>query len=138
MKAESVAQTEDIGAGLWRKPAFLATMATACSLARGPIGVVRDAPLGRLLLERAVREVVAVARARGVRLADDEETKILAFIDSLGAGMKPSFLLDLEAGRPNEPDDLSGAVSRLGRKAGVEAPVHGTATAALSAAVKGR
>jgi 2-dehydropantoate 2-reductase len=79
-----------------------------------------------------VREVLAVARARGIRLADDELQKTLAFIDGLGGGMKPSFLLDLEAGGPNELDDLSGAVARLGREAGLETPVHDTATTALS------
>ncbi|PYQ58089.1 MAG: hypothetical protein DMF53_21140 [Acidobacteria bacterium] len=47
--------------------------------------------------------------------------------------MRPSFLLDLESGGPTEIDDLSGAVSRLGRQAGVETPVHDVATAALSA-----
>jgi 2-dehydropantoate 2-reductase len=125
--------SEDIIADLWRKFAFIAPMAAACGLARAPIGSVRDAPHGKLLLARAVGEVLAVARARGVPLADDEESKILAFVDSLGGGMKPSFLLDLEAGGPNELDDLSGAVARLGREAGVETPVHDTATAALGA-----
>jgi 2-dehydropantoate 2-reductase len=123
--------SEDITADLWRKFAFIAPMAAACGLARSPIGPVRDAPWGRLLLGRAVREVLAVGRARGVSLAEDEDSKILAFIDSLGAGMKPSFLLDLEAGGPNELDDLSGAVARLGRLVGVETPVHDTAVAAL-------
>ena len=130
--------SEDIAADLWRKFAFIASTAAACGLARAPIGPVRDAPYGKLLLTRAVREVLAVARARGLSLAEDEESKIFGFIDSLGGGMKPSFLLDLEAGGPNELDDLSGAVARLGREAGVETPVHDTATAALSAAVKGR
>jgi 2-dehydropantoate 2-reductase len=130
--------SDDILADLWRKFAFIASMAAGCGLARAPIGVVRDAPYGKLLLARAVREVLAVARARGLSLAEDEEAKILAFIDGLGGGMKPSFLLDLEAGGPNELDDLSGAVARLGREARVETPVHDTATAALSAAVKGR
>jgi 2-dehydropantoate 2-reductase len=125
--------SEDITADLWRKFAFIAPMAAACGLARTPIGPVRDAPYGNLLLARLVREVLAVARARGVALADDEEAKILAFVDGLGGGMKPSFLLDLEAGGPNELDDLSGAVSRLGREAGVETPVHDTAVAALAA-----
>jgi len=129
--------SEDIRADLWRKFAFIAPMAAACGLAHASIGPVRDAPYGKLLLARAVREVLAVARARGVRLAEDEETKILTFIDSLAGGMKPSFLLDLEAGGRNELEDLSGAVARLGREAGVETPVHDTATAALSAAVKG-
>jgi 2-dehydropantoate 2-reductase len=126
--------SEDIVADLWRKFAFIATMAASCGLARTSIGPVRGAPYGRELLARAVREVLAVARARGLKLAVDEDAKILAFVDTLGAGMKPSFLLDLEAGGPNELDDLSGAVARLGREVGVETPVHDTATAALSAA----
>jgi 2-dehydropantoate 2-reductase len=121
----------DIVADLWRKFAFIAAMAAACGLARAPIGLVRDAPYGKLLLARAVREVLAVARARGVKLADDDEAKILAFVESLGPAMRPSFLLDLESGGPTELDDLSGAVARLGREAGVETPVHDTATAAL-------
>jgi 2-dehydropantoate 2-reductase len=128
--------SEDILADLWRKFAFIASMAAACGLARSPIGPVRDAPYGRLLLTRAVREVLAVARARGLRLLDDEESQILAFVDSLGPALKPSFLVDLEGGGPTELEDLSGAVSRLGREAGVETPVHDTATAALSAARK--
>ena len=126
--------SEDIVGDLWRKFAFIAPMAAACGLARAPIGPVREAPYGKLLLSRAVREVLAVARARGVRLPEDEDAKILAFMDGLGAGMKPSFLLDLEAGGPNELDDLSGAVSRLGREARVETPVHDTAVAAIGAA----
>jgi 2-dehydropantoate 2-reductase len=130
--------SEDILADLWRKFAFIASMAAACGLARAPIGAVRDAPFGKLLLERAVREVLAVARARGLELGDDEASKILSFIDSMGPALKPSFLVDLEAGGRTELDDLSGAVSRLGRAAGVETPVHDTATATLSAAVKGR
>ncbi len=123
----------EIVADLWRKLAFIATMAAACGLARAPVGPVRKAPLGSLLLTRAVGEVFAVARARGVTLLEDEESKTLRFIDSLGDGTKPSFLLDLESGRPTELDDLCGAVSRLGREAGVSTPVHDTAAAALSA-----
>ena len=124
----------DITADLWRKLAFIATMAAACGLARSPVGPVRKAPLGRLLIERALREVLAVARARGVALTGNEEAEILRFIDSLPDAIKPSLLLDLEAGNPTEIDDLSGAVSRLGRQAGVETPVHDVATAALGAA----
>src|ERR1019366_1466762 len=78
--------SEDIAADLWRKFAFIASMAAACGLARAPIGPVRDAPYGKLLLTRAVREVLAVARARGLSLAEDEESKIFGFIDSLGGG----------------------------------------------------
>jgi len=127
----------DITSDLWRKLAFITTMAAACGLARSPIGPVREAPLGNLLIERALREVVAVARAHGVALPEDVLSKILGYIDSLPGAMQPSFLLDLESGGPTEIDDLSGAVSRFGREAGVETPVHDVATAALSVARPG-
>jgi 2-dehydropantoate 2-reductase len=123
----------DITADLWRKLAFIATMSAACGLARTSVGPVRAAPLGNLLIERALREVTAVGRARGVDLPADVEEKILGFVSGMPGALKPSFLLDLEAGGPTELDDLSGAVSRLGRLAGVETPVHDAATAALSA-----
>jgi 2-dehydropantoate 2-reductase len=127
----------DITVDLWGKLAFITTMSAACGLARSSIGPVREAPLGHLLIERALREVVAVARARGVALPADVEPKILSFIESAPGGMRPSFLLDLESGGPTEIDDLSGAVSRFGRLAGVETPVHDVATAALSVARPG-
>jgi len=123
----------DITADLWRKLTFIASMAAACGLARAPIGPVREAPYGPLLIERAVREVAAVARARGVALAEGMEDKLLSVIAAMPAPMKPSLLLDLESGGPTEIDDLSGAVSRLGRLAGVPTPVHDVATTALSA-----
>jgi 2-dehydropantoate 2-reductase len=52
-------------------------------------------------------------------------------IDGLPDAMKPSLLIDLEAGRPTEIQYLSGAVSRLGKACGVETPVHDTAAAAI-------
>jgi 2-dehydropantoate 2-reductase len=123
--------SSDIKVDLWRKFAFITTMSAACGLARAPIGPVREAPLGNLLIERALREVTAVARARGVAMPAEVESKLLEFMNGMPSAMKPSFLLDLESGGATELDDLSGAVSRLGREAGVETPVHDVATAAL-------
>ncbi len=125
--------SENIEADLWLKFLFLTTLAAACGLARAAVGPIRDAPLGPLLLDRAAREISAVARARGVALTGKDEEAVLSRIASLPAGMKPSFLLDLERGGPNELDILSGAVSRFGKAAGISTPVHDTAVAALSA-----
>ncbi|MBX6364882.1 MAG: 2-dehydropantoate 2-reductase [Gemmatimonadetes bacterium] len=121
----------DIDVELWRKLASLASLAAACGLARAPIGVVRERPLGRLLLERLVGEVAAVARASGVGLPAGEEVRALEWLLTLPAELRPSYLLDLEAGGATELDILSGAVSRIGREVGVATPVHDTATAAL-------
>ena len=53
-------------------------------------------------------------------LADDEAECTMKTIDGLPDSMKPSLLIDLEAGRPTEINDLSGAISRLGKACGVE------------------
>jgi 2-dehydropantoate 2-reductase len=120
---------------LWRKFIFITTLAACCGMARRAIGAVRSAPLGPLLLERALAESVAVGRARGIGFASDEGARTLASIAALPEAMRPSFLTDLEQGGPTELDVLSGAVSRLGRAAGVPTPVHDTAVTVLNAAL---
>jgi 2-dehydropantoate 2-reductase len=118
---------------LWEKFVFIAAMAGACGLARSPIGPLRETPLGRRLLQRAVQEVIDVARATGIPLPAEESGQVVGAIHALPPGTKPSFLLDLEAGGANELDVLSGAVSRYAEAVGVSTPVHDTVTAALSA-----
>ena len=125
--------SSDIEADLWRKFLFLAALAAACGLARAPVGAVLAAPLGPVLVERAVGEIAAVARARGVALAADEEKPVLARIRGLAPALKPSFLVDLEHGGPTELDVLSGAVSRYGAKLGIPTPIHDTVVAAVGA-----
>lgn len=127
--------SEDITTELWRKFVFLVALSAACGLSRTPIGPLRRTEEGERLLERAVREAALVARARGAALDDVEERRVLDLIGGLPEGMRPSFLLDVEAGGPTELDILSGAVSRIGREAGIATPVHDTAVGAIRAAV---
>ena len=109
---------------LWRKFAFLAPMAAACALCRGPIGEVLGTSEGRATLMQALSEVIAVGRALGVPWAADDEARTRAGLESLPAAMKPSFLVDIENGRPTEVDTLSGTVVRFGREHGIATPVH--------------
>jgi 2-dehydropantoate 2-reductase len=123
--------SEDITLALWQKFIFLASVAAACGLTRLPIGPVRDTPLGARLIQRAVREAVAVGRARGVALPADEEARVLNQINSLPPGMQPSLLLDLQAGSPTEVDVLSGAIAGFAEEGKIETPVHDAAAIAL-------
>jgi 2-dehydropantoate 2-reductase len=125
----------EIPTELWQKFFFITAMAACCGMARTPIGPVRSAPLGKILLERATAESVAVGRAQAIALASDEEARVLAAIAALPDGMRPSFLADLERGGPTELDILSGAVSRLGRSSGISTPLHDTAVAVCGAAL---
>ncbi|NIP79708.1 MAG: hypothetical protein GWM90_11030 [Gemmatimonadetes bacterium] len=125
--------SDDIQAELWEKFVFISALSAACGLARAPIGAVRDAPLGEELIRRAVAEVAAVARARGIALSSSPD-RVVERILGLDPALRPSFLLDLERGGPTELDVLSGTVSRLGAEEGVATPVHDTAWTAFSAA----
>jgi len=126
------AATEDITLALWQKFVFLASIAAACGLTRLPIGPVRDTPLGARLIHRAVREAVAVGRARGIALPEDEEARVMNSINSLPASSQPSLLLDLLAGSPTEVDVLSGAIARFADEDKIETPVHDTAAIAFA------
>jgi 2-dehydropantoate 2-reductase len=124
--------SEDITLALWQKFVFLASIAAACGLTRLPIGPVRDTPLGARLIERAVHEAVAVGRARGIPLPEDEEARVMNSINSLAASTQPSLLLDLLAGSPTEVDVLSGAIARFAEQEKIETPIHDAAAIAFA------
>jgi len=127
---ESLA-TPEIVLELWQKFTMLCACAAACGMARSELGAIRDTELGRLLIERAVHEIAAVARAMHVPIPPTQEADALARIAAMPATLKPSFVVDLERGGPTELDVLSGAVSRFGKETGVPTPVHDTAAAVL-------
>jgi 2-dehydropantoate 2-reductase len=132
-----IERVDDIERALWEKFVFLAALSGTCCLARQPVGGVRDDPELRATLHDAMREIHAVARARGVRLADDFVERQAEFVDRLPAAMRPSLLLDLTTGRPLEAPWLSGAVVRMAADAGIAVPVVRTLYAALKPYLRG-
>jgi 2-dehydropantoate 2-reductase len=129
--------SDTIQVDLWQKFIFLTALAAVCGLARSAVGPVRNHPVGRRVLRAAVAEIAAVGKARGVALPDNEVGRVTALIDGLPGALKPSFLVDLESGGPNELDILSGAVSRFGGQAGIPTPIHDLATLVLGRAKAG-
>jgi len=124
-------QVADIRRALWEKFVFLSAMSGVTGATRQPIGVIRADPDLRAVLERAMREAVIVARARGIALPDAFVEQQLVFADGLPAEMKSSMLNDLLAGNRLEAPWLSGAVARMAKEAGLEAPVSATLYAAV-------
>ena len=124
-------QVADVRRALWEKFVFLAAMSGVTGATRQPIGVIRADPDLRSALEAAMREAVTVARARGIALSDAFVEKQLAFADGLPAEMKSSMLNDLLAGNRLEAPWLSGAVTRMAKEAGLQAPVSATLYAAV-------
>jgi 2-dehydropantoate 2-reductase len=115
---------DDITAAMWKKLAFIASYGGVGGVTRAPSEVLRSIPETRALLERAIAEVVALARARGVALKEEQTAQTLAFVDALPAGSFASMPRELMAGKRTELDAWNGAVVRMGREAGVPTPVH--------------
>jgi 2-dehydropantoate 2-reductase len=114
----------DIQAALWEKLTFVASLGGVGAVTRAPAGVLRALPETRDLLERSMREIVAVAQGRSVALEDAAVTRCLAQVDALPLQATTSMQRDIMAGRPSELSSQNGAIVRLGRAAGVATPVH--------------
>ena len=125
------AVSDNIEVDIWTKFVRLSVFSGMTALTRSPIGPIVGDPELFAMLEDAVAEVMAVARARGVAVP----AKILDDVDqsfvTLPPHMKSSLLEDLERGRRLELPWLSGAVVRLGRESGIDTPVHRFITLAL-------
>lgn len=121
----------DIVAALWAKFAFIAPFSGVGAVTRVPAGKLRAVPESRALLEAALREVVSVARARGVTLPADQVERVLAQIDGLPEGGTASMQRDIMEGRPSELEAQNGSVVRMGKAASVPTPVNQFLYAAL-------
>lgn len=116
---------------IWMKFIVLAALSGVTTATRKSIGPLRADPDTRALFRNAIAEAAAVGRARGVVLPDDAVDRQLAVVDGWPHDMVASMLHDLNAGKRMELDHLSGAVTRLGRQAGVPTPVHDVLYATL-------
>jgi 2-dehydropantoate 2-reductase len=131
------AASPDVRRELWQKFAFLSSTSAVTAATRLPIGTLRANPATRALLRDAMAEVVALARAEGVHLADDFVAERMRFVDALPAGGRASMAQDLLRGARLELDWLSGAVVRRGERAGLPTPIHRTLHAALAPFAEG-
>ncbi len=116
--------SDDIRKVLWTKLLFIASFSGITSVTRAPAGAVMACDESRLLLERAMREVAAVARAKGLYLDTDVVAQTMDFCDKMAPTATSSMQRDVAAGRRLEYDAMNGAVVRGGRETGVPTPVH--------------
>ena len=134
-----VAPHPRIALALWEKFVLVCATGGVMSLLRRSMGEVLRHPEGPRLCRGVMAEVVAVARARGVALADDIVDRTLVFMKTrIDPTTRSSQLNDLLAGRRLELEALNGAVVRLGRQTGTPTPLNETIYAALLPHVEGR
>jgi 2-dehydropantoate 2-reductase len=115
------AQVPDIDTYEWRKLAINAVI--------NPLSAALGVPNGELLglsriSRRLVKELVEVARREGQELETEETLAKVRSSMRQTARNRSSMLQDIGAGRRTEIDWINGAVVRLARKHGLEAPTH--------------
>lgn len=114
----------DIQVALWTKFLFIASFSGIGAIANAPAGVTRKDPALRGQMLGAMEEIYALAHARGVNLPADSVDTVMAFVDALPEDATSSMQRDIAAGRPSELESQNGAVVRMARETGIEAPTH--------------
>jgi len=117
----------NIRRALWLKLLLVSSWSGLGALARSPMDIMRGRPATRALIDAAMDEGLAVGRALGHELGDDDKAQLWAFYDAMPAGTTSSMLRDIVDGRPSELDAWNGAIVRFGHQVGVPTPVHGMA-----------
>jgi len=87
-------------------------------------GRLRCDPAARELMEAAMREVIALAKALEVDLAEADIQEFYRVLDTLDGDGKTSMLQDVEARRKTEVEMLAGTMLVLGERHGVATPVN--------------
>ena len=133
-----VTHSDRIMTDLWMKFILLASNAALTAATRTPIGILRDDPDTNALFASTYAEVVAVGRAKGIKLPEDAVERTLGFNRNAPPAMMASMAHDLIRGNRIELPWLSGKVVALGRELNVPTPVHEVLYAVLKPHVAGR
>jgi 2-dehydropantoate 2-reductase len=115
--------TADFVTLLWRKLLInaVANPITALTLQRQ---AVLRRPDIQELCHAVLGEAVAVARAEGARLADDEPARAMATLMTFSGELGTSMYFDRLAGRKMEIEALTGAIVAAGQRHGIATPIN--------------
>lgn len=123
----------DIVRGMWKKMMINIGLSAPSAFTGLSIRRTAAAPGMREVIQAALAEAEAVARAAGVRVSAAEGGRLLdALVGPGGTGNNRSSLCeDVRKRRPTEIDYINGTVVRLGRRFGIPTPVNATFVAAV-------
>lgn len=86
-------------------------------------GLIEDEEPNYIFIS-AMREVIAVAKAEGIILSEDELSMYVKLTGSLQPDLMPSMAQDRVNKKPSEVDAFSGELIKLAEKHGIEVPVN--------------
>ena len=118
--------TDDVEREIWTKFILFAAVSGVTAAGRCTLGDVHDNDALAEVFRGVIAETAALARARGVAVAETIEADTWTLAQSLPRPMRASTAVDLELGRPLEVEWITGAVMRLSGAAGLDAPINRT------------
>ena len=121
------AASEHVIQDMWEKWVFLASVAGATCLMRGPIGSILAAPGGKDFLLGILDECAAVASAEGHPPRAPSLTRTRGMLTAEGSPITASMFRDIRAGAPVEADHVIGDLIARGERAKVPVPKLRTA-----------
>jgi 2-dehydropantoate 2-reductase len=124
--------TADIDRQRWHKLAWNASFNAISALTLRSSQELLATPAARELLVGVMREVIAVANARGVALGDSDIEQLVAATEK-AAPIRTSMLVDRQRGRPLETEAIVGVIVRKGKELGVPTPITSVLYALLTA-----
>jgi 2-dehydropantoate 2-reductase len=111
---------------LWWKFMINVGINQTSAILRAPYGVFQESLDAQELMNSAMQEVVAVAKAAGIHISEQDIDDWYGFLSRLSPEGKTSMLQDVEAGRKTEVEMFAGKMVRLGAEFGVPTPVNQT------------
>jgi 2-dehydropantoate 2-reductase len=118
--------SDNVEGDLWAKLLINCAYNAISALGRARYRRIGASPLALEVMKDAVREVIAVAQAAGVRLPDGDLLEAAVSISRSMAGATSSTAQDIARGKRTEIDHLNGFVVRRGDELGVPVPVNRT------------
>jgi 2-dehydropantoate 2-reductase len=119
--------SEHIVQEMWEKWVFLASLAAATSLMRGPVGTILASPGGRDFLLGMIDESGAIATAEGHAPRAPFLERTRGMFTAEGSQMTASMFRDIKVGAPVEADHVIGDLIARGDAAKVPVPKLRTA-----------
>jgi len=115
---------EDPYKAIWEKYLFIASFGLVTVLSGKTLGGVFADEALRALVRGIMNEIVAIARKKGVDLAEDAIAVSLARAGNFPFEAKTSFQRDVETrGVRNEGDLFGGTIIRMGGALGIDTPI---------------
>jgi 2-dehydropantoate 2-reductase len=115
---------DDPSPALWQKYVFIAGYGLVTAYTAKTTGQVLADPKAKEMTHKVMEEIAAVAKKKGVKLADTIVTDSLQTGNNFPPETKTSFQRDIEAkSTRNEGDLFGGTIIRLGKELGVPTPV---------------